>query len=147
MNNDPVLSDFEGEIQRFQELMKCSEDIADRRVVASLELCFEPLKLALGVEIKTWIQKFGRCLNNRYKAKMDEVVNFVTDYGKRLSRPINDLEDVRNAMAALEEIRQDQIRLDMSLGPIEVSNCNEAGLLPFFLCLYVAERLLFLPCS
>lgn len=51
---------------------------------------------------------------------MDEITQFVSDYSKRLARQINDLEDVRNAMAALEDIRQNEIRIDMILGPIEV---------------------------
>ena len=51
---------------------------------------------------------------------MDEITQFVSDYSKRLGRQINDLEDVRNAMAALEDIRQNEIRIDMILGPIEV---------------------------
>ena len=51
---------------------------------------------------------------------MDEITQFVSEYSKRLGRQINDLEDVRNAMAALEDIRQNEIRIDMILGPIEV---------------------------
>lgn len=51
---------------------------------------------------------------------MDEILQFVTEHSKRLGRPINDLEDVRNAMSALEDIRQNEIRIDMILGPIEV---------------------------
>lgn len=51
---------------------------------------------------------------------MDEILQFVTEHSKRLGRPINDLEDVRNAMGALEDIRQNEIRIDMILGPIEV---------------------------
>lgn len=47
-------------------------------------------------------------------------MQFVSEYSKRLGRQINDLEDVRNAMAALEDIRQNEIRIDMILGPIEV---------------------------
>lgn len=36
-----------------------------------------------------------------------------------LSRSIKDLDDVRLAMKALEEIRENYIRIDMTLGPIE----------------------------
>ena len=64
--------------------------------------------------------QYGRTLNLQYKGMMDEVTEFVDDYHKRLSRPIKDLDDVRHAMAALEHIRQKQIAVDMSLGPIEV---------------------------
>lgn len=59
---------------------------------------------------------------------MDEITQFVSDNSKRLGRQINDLEDVRNAMAALEDIRQNEIRIDMILGPIEVR-------FPMILCL------------
>ena len=80
----------------------------------------EPIKYALSLEIKSWIQAFGRALNGKYRCRMEEIIQFVGDYSKRLSRPINDLEDVRNAMAALEDIRQGQTEMDMSLGPVEV---------------------------
>ena len=36
-----------------------------------------------------------------------------------LSRSIKDLDDVRLCMKALEEIRENQIRIDMTLGPVE----------------------------
>lgn len=61
---------------------------------------------------------------------MDEITQFVNDNSKRLGRQINDLEDVRNAMAALEDIRQNEIRIDMILEPIEVR-------FPMILCLVI----------
>ena len=51
---------------------------------------------------------------------MEGILSFIDDYGKRLSRPIRDLEDVRQAMSALADIRENQIHMDMSLAPIEV---------------------------
>lgn len=86
----------------------------------SLRFSAEPFKLALRVELKAWKLLFGHSINNKYKHSMDEITQFVSDYSKRLARQINDLEDVRNAMAALEDIRQNEIRIDMILGPIEV---------------------------
>ena len=80
----------------------------------------EPFKLALRVEIKAWKLLFGHSINEKYKRSMDEITQFVSDNSKRLGRQINDLEDVRNAMAALEDIRQNEIRIDMILEPIEV---------------------------
>lgn len=37
------------------------------------------------------------------------------------SRPIVDLDDVRTAMSSLQQIREAQIRIDMTIGPIEES--------------------------
>lgn len=83
--------------------------------------CFlEPIKYALNIETKSWKELFGKTLNKEYCLKMDEITNFIGDFSKRLARPIKDLDDVRNAMEALENIRQQEIRIDMTLGPIEV---------------------------
>lgn len=41
---------------------------------------------------------------------MDDIFTFIDNLNKRLSRPIVDLEDVRNSMAALSEIRDAEIR-------------------------------------
>jgi dynein heavy chain len=80
----------------------------------------EPLKFALRVEIKAWKLMFGKELNKQYREKMEGILKFVDDCSKRLARPIRDLEDVREAMSALREIRENQIAFDMQLGPIEV---------------------------
>lgn len=49
------------------------------------------------------------------------------DIQKKLSRPIKDLDDIRFAMAALKDIRENEIRIDMSIGPIEVSGSQVCG--------------------
>ena len=48
----------------------------------------EPLKLALLVEARAWKTAYGHSLNSRYRASMNNIVHFVTEYSKRLSRPI-----------------------------------------------------------
>ena len=50
---------------------------------------------------------------------MDSVTEFVDNLMKRLSRPIKDLDDVRGHMASLAEIRENEIRVDMTITPIE----------------------------
>ena len=52
---------------------------------------------------------------------MDEIFQFIDNLNKRLSRPIVDLEDVRGAMAALTEMRDAEIRIEMTITPIEDS--------------------------
>lgn len=51
---------------------------------------------------------------------MEKTLEQIDDISKRLSRPVKDLDDVRTAMAALKEIRENEIQIDMSLGPVEV---------------------------
>lgn len=83
--------------------------------------CTEQLKTALCAETRAWCVAFGRNCNFRYRTEMEEMFTFIEDITKRLSRPIKDLDDIRHAMAALKEIRDREIMIDMSIGPIEVS--------------------------
>ena len=80
----------------------------------------EPLKLALIVEAENWKFALGRSMNAKYKEKLDSMVSFIADYSRRLIHPIEDLDDVRFAMAALNDIRHNEIKLDTDMGPIEV---------------------------
>ena len=56
---------------------------------------------------------------------MEEIFKQLEDINQQLSRPIKDLDDIRTAMAALKEIRENEIKIDMSLTPIEVSSSFE----------------------
>ena len=52
---------------------------------------------------------------------MNEVSAFIDDIEKRLSRKINDLEDIRLVMIAIKDLRENEIRIDMSITPIDES--------------------------
>ena len=79
------------------------------------------LKSALIEEAKAWKLAFGQALNAKAGQDMTEIEEFLDSINKRLSRKIKDLDDVRAAMAALNEIRENEIRIDMTIGPIEES--------------------------
>ena len=83
-----------------------------------------PLKQSLTVEVKAWRTLICRHMNLRYKALLSEIDSFMDDVLGQMGRPIKDLEDVRQAMIALESVRQRQIDIDASLGPIEVHVCQ-----------------------
>ncbi len=80
----------------------------------------EDLKIAMRAEAKGWKIQFGRNMNVKYLSLMDKIMDMVDDLTKRLSRPVKDLDDVRQAMASLKEVRENEIFIDYSLDPIEV---------------------------
>ena len=63
----------------------------------------------------------------------------IEDLQKRLSRPIKDLDDVRQAMASLKELRENEIEIDSSLGPVEVGRI-ECKILGSFLKSFLFHR-------
>ncbi len=52
---------------------------------------------------------------------MTNVFIFIEDIEKRLSREIKDLEDIRLIMIAVKDLRENEIRIDMNITPIEES--------------------------
>ena len=84
-------------------------------------LSSEKLKLGLSIETKAWRDTYGKYCNQKYKQEMENIFDFIDDMSKRLQRPIKDLDDIRYAMQALKEIRENEIRIDMQIAPIEVS--------------------------
>jgi len=122
LSSDPILSEFKAEIVKYIHLEQHIHDIPVSFKVGhkALQLNSAPIKLALKVEAQSWKMAIGRALNFKYRDMLDDVFSFVADYSRRLSHPIKDLDDVRFVMAALSDIRQNEIRIDMSLSPIEV---------------------------
>ena len=85
----PHFSDYEGEMERYERLeLQIIELPSSQYLNAAIQLSTDPLKLALAVEAKAWKTAYGHSLNDRYRASMEKIVQFVTDYSKRLARPI-----------------------------------------------------------
>ncbi|KAM5298313.1 dynein axonemal heavy chain 8 [Ctenodactylus gundi] len=117
--NNPSLMEMRSEILRYATFEQEIDELKPVIVVGALELHTGPLKLALSIEAKAWKMLLCRYLNEEYKKKMSDMITFINEYLKRLSRPIRDLDDVRFAMETLSCIRENEIQMDMTLGPIE----------------------------
>ena len=82
-------SDYESEMERYEKLeAEIMELPASQYLNAAIQLSTEPLKFALAVEAKAWKTAYGRGLNDHYRTSMETTVQFVTDYSKKLARPI-----------------------------------------------------------
>ncbi|ESP02436.1 hypothetical protein LOTGIDRAFT_146862, partial [Lottia gigantea] len=121
MKDDPKLSEFEAKIHHYNELEKQIMSEPEYYDVGAIALYTEKLKLGLTTETRAWRLHYGKACDNKYQNEMEEIFNFIEDMTKRLNRPIKDLDDIRFSMQALKEIRENEIRIDMSLAPIEES--------------------------
>nr|KAF6461745.1 dynein axonemal heavy chain 8 [Molossus molossus] len=119
LTNNPSLTEIRSEILHYATFEQEIDELTPVIIVRALELHTEPMKLALSIEAKAWKMLLCRYLNEEYKKKMSDMITFINDYLKKLSRPIRDLDDVRFAMEALSCIRDNEIQMDMTLGPIE----------------------------
>ena len=124
LEGDPGVNDFKMEMQQYTELEEVIVLESDTIPVGPIALSSDQLKLALCTEAKSWRVCFGRTMKTMYQTVMEEVFKSIDDWSKRLSRPLNDLDDIRSVMATLKEIRENEIQTDMRLEPIEVNKNN-----------------------
>lgn len=83
--------------------------------VGVILLSIELFKLVLIIEVKNWKMVYVKVLNEKCVYEMDEILDFIENFIKRLSRFVKDLDDVRVYMAVLVEIREVEIRIDMMI--------------------------------
>ena len=121
LESHPQVAEFQAQIIYYQNLEQQILDHPEVETVGAISLFSEPLKIALCAEAKAWRVALGEECNTKYRSLMEEVFALLDDWTKRLSRPINDLDDVRAAMGVLREIRENEIRVDTSMTPIEES--------------------------
>ena len=148
LESKPTLSDFEARIRDYEKMESVVKEEIDELPIGTIVLvageCFlsvllyssfstthyaavvfihtEDLKIAMAAEANAWKVWYGRKMNTQYLSLMEDAMEQIDDLSKKLSRPVQDLDDVRQAMAALKEIREKEIYIDSCLGPVEVSN-------------------------
>ena len=149
METKPLISEFEAEMRKYEDQEVLIMDEPNSVVAGPIALktgtykyvskncafqvagsyitlfpCSGPpdnLKISLCAETKGWKVALGRRMNEMYRQVMQDTLDQIEDLSKRLSRPIEDLDDIRVTMAAQKELRENEITIDLSLGPIEVS--------------------------
>ncbi|XP_030831333.1 dynein heavy chain 5, axonemal isoform X2 [Strongylocentrotus purpuratus] len=117
----PKQSDFQSTIVHYRELEEAILAEPDFYNVGAIALYTEKLKISLTTETKAWCVAFGKACNEKYRTMMEGIIDFIDDSTKKLNRPIKDLDDIRLAMKALKDVRENEIRIEMAIGPIEES--------------------------
>ncbi|XP_022609362.1 dynein heavy chain 5, axonemal [Seriola dumerili] len=121
IQGSPLLSEFESQILFYRDLELEINSEPEFITVGALALFTADLKMSLTAETKNWMVDYGLYCNRKYRSEMEQIFAFVDEAGKKLNRQIKDLDDIRIAMAALKEIREQQISIDFQVGPIEES--------------------------
>ncbi|XP_067209496.1 dynein axonemal heavy chain 8 [Linepithema humile] len=116
---EPLIQEIKEKFMEYEDLMTEIKNLPDRHVLGPLQINTDKLKLAFLVEANAWKTSLGVILSNKYKQKLQKIMDYIYEKNKVLSRHIKDLEDVRVAMKCLGEIRDDFILLDMELIQIE----------------------------
>ncbi|XP_016398775.1 dynein heavy chain 5, axonemal-like [Sinocyclocheilus rhinocerous] len=121
LETKPLLSEFSGQLSLYSTFETRIQELPSTCTVCPILYETDSLKLSLVQECHTWKRAFGVALNQKASVGMLEISSFVDGVSKQLQRPISDLDDVRETMAALQEIREAEIRIETTRGPVEES--------------------------
>ena len=116
----PGVSDYQQEMHMLTQLEADILVQPDTLTAAALCLKTEQLKDMLITETKQWRVAYGRTMSHFYQTLLEKTFESIEEWDKSLSRSLEDLDDIRNVMATLKDVRENEISIDMSLGPIEV---------------------------
>jgi dynein heavy chain len=115
----PDLTDFAEGILAYENMEEEIETLPSQIVVGAITLETEPFKRHMIGETSAWKSAFARRLNVKSQDDMNAVFEFTDDILKRLGRDIHDLEDVRLSMETLKDLRENEIKIDALMAPIE----------------------------
>ena len=113
------LNEYENVIKMYHAREATLEEITPSFQTGPLILLTEELRLALVLEARAFKIAFSKALNQKAGQQMTEIFTFFDTMSLKLSRPIQDLDDIRGAMATLKEVRDNEIKIDSSIKPIE----------------------------
>ena len=122
--NNPGVTEYQ---QEMHNLTLLEADILlqpDSLTAGAVCLNTEQLKMMLVTEAKQWRVTYGRTMSHYYQSLLEKIFESIEEWDKSLSRSLEDLDDVRSVMTTLKEVRDNEISIDMSLGPIEVCITN-----------------------
>ncbi len=121
METNPDLEAFDNELKKYMEVETETHLISDSHIIGCIELRAQPVKQSLKAEAVLWKSQYARNLHEKAKKELREKDEYMKDMNKKLNKKLDgiDLEDVRDLMNNLKEVREREAVIEVQLGPIE----------------------------
>jgi len=119
MATSPSLEAFEAELKKYMAIEQEIAQIPPVHNIGALSLETQPMKYSLKSEAGTWKAQFAKNLHKQGNEDLKKIFNYMRETTLKLNRKVEDLEDVRNVMAVLKEVRVKESEIDNVMIPIE----------------------------
>jgi len=106
---NPLTVDIRDMFLHYDNITLKIETMSPKKIIGPIEVRMESTIEKLVSESKKWKVLLGQLLSVQYKKQLDEMIEFITEQNNILDKPINDLDDVRQAMVVLEKVRDNYI--------------------------------------
>ncbi|XP_067125373.1 dynein axonemal heavy chain 8-like isoform X2 [Centruroides vittatus] len=119
LKNEVIISDIKAILFYYENLEERINNIPLFHSVGMMKILTDDIKQSLLAEARSWKMQYGNQCRAKFYEKLYYISDFMADNLKKLSRSIADLDDIRNTMSCLENIREQQIDIDNMIDPIE----------------------------
>ena len=103
---EPSMEDFEHKLKEYAAVELRLHAISPAESIGPLCVSTAPIKTHLLGEAASWKQQFAQKLHNEGADKLHSFDLYVRETTRKLNGKIEDLEDVRNMMDVLQEVRK-----------------------------------------
>jgi dynein heavy chain len=111
--------EIELELQRYMAIEQEVAQISPVHKIGALSLRTTPLKNSLKSQASSWKAQSAKNLHKQGQNELRKMQEYISSKSRDLSIEINDIEDVREVMGILQEIREKEAEIDNDMKPIE----------------------------
>eukprot|EP00961_Rhodomonas_salina_P293995 3934180-Rhodomonas_salina.1 len=119
MSTEPDLEAFDNELKKYVDMEAAIHAIPAVHHIGCMSLETNPVKNSLRSEAQAWKLQYSKNLHAQARDEMQELQDRMKDYSQKLERKVNDLDDVRDVMAVLKQIRDRESQIEYQIVPIE----------------------------
>ncbi|XP_077412422.1 dynein axonemal heavy chain 8-like [Vanacampus margaritifer] len=115
IDSKPSLIEIKDKLQHYDMFDSQIDEIQNVIVVGMIELSLDPLKESLRVEAKAWKKLLCKYLRIECRKNIIDISLLTHKSFTQLSHPITNLDDVRCSMKTLANLRDSEIKMDITL--------------------------------
>ncbi len=119
MRTKPDFEAFDAELRKYMDVEKAISGIITMSNIGCMSLDTSPLKNSLKAEASAWKTQYAKNLQQQAKEQLDSLMAYIVATCKRLDRKVEDLDDVRELMTVLGEIRDRETEIELEIAPVE----------------------------
>ena len=119
LKTDPDIEAFSNELKKYMDVERQIKNIPGVHVIGCMCLDSSPLMDSLISEAVQWKAQYARNLHDGAKEKLHAMQDFFKEKLRQLSREFKELEDVRDVMNCLREIREREPEIEKEIQPIQ----------------------------
>ena len=115
----PSLREYEEVLQKYKEIKVILNQEIDLHRFGTLSISTVEFKRELNEEIEQWNNMIVQAIYQRFRKQMEEILVTQQDFTKKLSRKIENLEDIRIIMETQKTMREIEIGFEMDIEMVE----------------------------